>query len=142
MLELLQSLVLGIHLLAMNVAAAGPLVCPVLQWWAASAGDRFVGRMGRRVAGLSIVCFLVGALLGLASGGLLWMAGEVQFFDAMGRLSSKVYFGVWELGFYLFCMGIYWLWWWLAPPRWVGAGLPTPSSVWPPRRICCGIFRR
>jgi hypothetical protein len=113
----LQILLFGIHLLCVNIAAAGPLVCPLLQWRAASTGDPAVNRIGRQLLALSLVGFFLGTIAGLFNGLLWWNNAPERLLGAMERLSSKIYFAWWELGFYLFCLAIYWAWWRWAPPR-------------------------
>lgn len=130
MLETAQILLLGVHLLAVNVASAGPLLCPLLQWWEASGGNACSGRVGRQLAGWSLAGFFLGGLTGLLQGWLIWVAGGDRFFTALSRMPSKVYFGVWELVFYVVCLLVYILWWRFAPPRGVPARLFHGLFAW------------
>ncbi len=111
-----QTILLAAHLLAMNVAASGPLACIAVQW--VRFRDRTIGdQLGRRLAHWSLGCFGLGAVIGLANGWLLWIGGNAEYFAALERLPSKIYFGLWELAFYVLCMVIYIAWWKWLPPR-------------------------
>ena len=111
----LQIFLLAGHLLNMNLAAVGPLAAVVLQWF--STGRDEIRQLGQKIAAWSLVCMLTGMMLGLAGGIIMWIAGEDRFFQAVQRVPSKIYFGAWELGFYVFCMAIYLIWWRLRPPQ-------------------------
>jgi len=112
----LQSLLLAGHLLAMNLAAAGPLACIFLQWKVTNQRNE-INRLGQCLARWSLLGFLGGAILGVLSGGLMWVDNQARFFTALERLPSKIYFGVWELAFYVVCMIVYILWWHWRTPR-------------------------
>ena len=111
----LQIFLLAGHLLNMNLAAVGPLAAVILQWF--STGRDEVRQLGQKIAAWSLVCMLTGMILGLSSGIIMWVAGADRFFQALHRVPSKIYFGVWELGFYVLCMAIYLIWWRLRPPQ-------------------------
>jgi hypothetical protein len=113
-------LVFALHLLCVNVSTAGPLVCLWLEW-REGRGDELAGRAGRYLAGLSLTLLVLGGVLGLLLGYLLWTPG---LREALLRLPSKIYFGVWELVFSLVCMGLHLLWWRAAPScsRWLRVG--------------------
>jgi hypothetical protein len=113
----LQTLLLAAHLLAMDVAAAGPLVAMFVEATAQGSRQAAATRIGQRLAVASLLAFFVGTILGLVNGLWLWAAGGEAFFSALGRMPSKVYFGLWELGFYVACMAVYLAWWKFAPPR-------------------------
>jgi hypothetical protein len=118
---ILQSVMLGLHLVCVNLASAGPLLCPLLQW--RSSGDDALARVGRRLVAWSLVAFFVGGAVGLLHGWMWWKSAPDRLAGALERLSSKVHFGLWELAFYVACMAIYWAWWKFSPPRRVAAKL-------------------
>lgn len=112
-----QSLLLGLHLLCVNLAAGGPLVCLLIAWRSGGAKDDPLALVGRRLAVASLLAFLLGAIVGLLQGWWWWTIAPQQLQGALTRLSSKVFFGVWELVFYVLCMAIYLVWWKWAPPH-------------------------
>lgn len=98
MLELLSIPLLAIHLLAMNLASAGPLISGWLRW----RGDEFSTASGRRFIGWSIYAFL----LGILTGGLLIITipGN-SLWAALGRFPANAYwFAGAELLFSFACM--------------------------------------
>jgi hypothetical protein len=113
----LQTVLLAAHLLAMNVAAAGPLVAILVEAFAQHSRQPAAARIGQRLTVVSLAAFFGGTILGVLNGCWLWMAGGLAYFAALGRMPSKVYFGMWELVFYVFCMAVYIAWWRWAPPR-------------------------
>lgn len=100
------------HLLAVNLAAAGPLVSLVLEWAALRRGLPAADDVARRVAGGALVAFLLGTTVGGAMLGLLWMRDGDPFVAAMLRFSqAKLWFAAAELVFYAVCQAIYvWMW--------------------------------
>jgi hypothetical protein len=103
MLELLITLLLAVHLLAVNVGSVGPLACVALRRRARSGGFqppkdggetpplREADRVGRRLAGLSAALLAVGAVLGLALLGVLYLAGDQAYFEAAAQLPLHRY---------------------------------------------------
>jgi hypothetical protein len=118
-------LLLAAHLMCMNVAAAGPLVCLPLEW-KEGRGVTLAGRAGRYLAGGGVVLLLVGALLGLAMGALLW---NDAYLAAIRHIRSRIEFGAWELLFSLVLMTGHYFWWRARPScsageRWLRMVLP------------------
>lgn len=96
MRTLLSITSLAAHLLAMNVAAAGPLACVWLMGLNAGHSE-----WARRVARLSIAALLVGGLLG----GLLLVSPSEGMRAALARFSRDTYwFAAAELVFSLGCL--------------------------------------
>lgn len=92
----------------MNLAAAGPLACVWLDW-RERRGDSIAGRVGSALAAASLGSFLAGMLLGAAIALLAWTP---EFWrELLDRLTSRLYWGAWELGFSTLLMTAYWLWW-------------------------------
>lgn len=111
LLELCLIVVMALHLICVNVSSAGPLVCLWLEW-REGRGDELAGRVGRYLANVSLWLLIVGSVLGLVVGYILW---SPQFRTALERLSSRIVFGVWEMVFSLVCLALYALWWRAAP---------------------------
>ena len=107
MLEIAIVLIHALHLLCMNVAGGGPLVCIWLDWKERS-GDPQAGEAGRSLALAALVALLVGAALGVALGALLW---DDAYVAILKRLPTKIRDGVWELLFSLLLLAIYLAWW-------------------------------
>jgi len=97
MLEHFTILLFAGHLLAVNLASAGPLVAAWLDL-REGQGDVEAGRVGRRLATWTIVALLVGVATGVAVGVAFW--GD-DYRIATFRLRSKIYFGVAEIAFSL-----------------------------------------
>jgi hypothetical protein len=96
--------VLTVHLLAMNVACGGPLLCIWL-----SSGERnskhSKANVGHSLAWLSICAYLIGLLTG---GGLLLLPLADELRGAMGRFPARAYwFAGAELLFSALCLWVY-----------------------------------
>jgi hypothetical protein len=111
---LLITLTLALHLVCMNAATGGPLVCIWLDW-REHRGDRLAGRAGRFLATWSIALFLVGLILGVGTALLAWSGEFAREF--MRLLPRRIYWGYWELGFSAALMAGYAWWWRIAPGR-------------------------
>ena len=98
---------LAAHLLAVDVASAGPLVALWCEWREAR-GCAAAGRAGRFLVGAACVGLVAGGLLGLAAGWIVW---DDDFRSLLGRLSSKIHFGGWELLFSLVLLSVQLAWW-------------------------------
>ena len=120
MLELLVAGVLTVHLLAMNVACGGPLLCLGLRRYELNQ-ERSQRSLGQSLAWLSLGAFLVGMLTG---GGLLVLPGAEGLRGALGRFPARAYwFAGAELLFSLICLWAYAQFWGRPRPwRW-GHGL-------------------
>lgn len=123
-------LLLAFHLMCMNVAAAGPLVCMWLEW-REGRGDALAGRVGRYLALCGIVLLLVGMLLGTAMGVLLW---SDSYRTAIVQVRSRVEYGVAELLFSLVLMVGHLVWWRFRPDcgrpeRWLRLILPLAAGT-------------
>ncbi len=97
LLELSIILVLAMHLMCVNVASAGPLVCMWLDW-RGNRGDMLASRVGCHLCWRSLQLLLAGAALGLLLGWLHW---DATYRDVLARFPSKIFFGIWELVFSL-----------------------------------------
>jgi hypothetical protein len=92
-------LLLGAHLLAMNVAAAGPLVCAALVHGDWTGGNRLYDRMARGT--------LAALVLGAALGGALLLVPSPGLWAALRRFpESSYWFAGIEIGFSAGCMAV------------------------------------
>ncbi|MEZ6115889.1 MAG: hypothetical protein R3C28_04860 [Pirellulaceae bacterium] len=107
--DVLLTVLLALHLLAMNIASAGPLVTPFFE--AKGSVVENDARLGKWLSWFAVYAFVVGMLLGLGVAGVLWLAGETTFFNALPRFAYKIKWGVAELAFFLACMVPYALLW-------------------------------
>jgi len=112
LLELSIVIVLALHLMCMNVASAGPLVCIWLDW-RGGRGDPLADRIGRILCRNSLGFFLIGGGLGLLLGYLHW---DEKYHEVLHKFPSKIYFGAWELVFSLVLVSVTSVIWRLAPP--------------------------
>jgi hypothetical protein len=94
---------LALHLLCMNLAAAGPLVGCWLEWkaWRNDAAACFAGRYLGVASGWALV---LGALLGVAMGWLLWDETYAKLW--LSTLRYKATMGLYEFLFSLVLLGI------------------------------------
>jgi hypothetical protein len=107
MLELLVVVILALHLMAANVASAGPIVCAWLDW-REGRGDATAGQAGRYLAGAGLAALLVTAVLGSVLTALVW---DDALRTAFVRLGPRVMNAVGELIFSLVLMLGHWCWW-------------------------------
>lgn len=92
----------------MSVATAAPLICIWLKRREVRQADAEAGRLGRFLAWRSVTLLLIGMVLGLLAGEVLWLAGEQKFFDALAIVPQRrLWFGVMELLFFLVLMTWY-----------------------------------
>ncbi|HEV3418626.1 MAG TPA: hypothetical protein VG056_17525, partial [Pirellulales bacterium] len=131
----LHTLFLGSHLLAVDLAMAGPLVAIWLEWRETRRGDVLAGRIGRRLAAWSLAAAAVGIGLGLAAIVALAQLESPAYRETLGRVQSYRWWGVaWELVFYVVCTAAYVLLWErLKRHRWWHRGLAvlaTTNLIW------------
>jgi hypothetical protein len=107
--ETAGAVVLGFHLVCMNVASAAPLVAIWLDWRRARRGDVLAGRAGSFLAQAALFLFLAGMGLGFVLAFLTWDRDQIT--AVLSRLPGKVFYGVWELVFSLVCLAAYAAWW-------------------------------
>ena len=111
LLKLLIVIVLALHLMCMNVAAAGPLVCIWLDW-RGGRGDPLADRVGRFLCWNSLIIFFIGGGLGLLLAYLHW---DDEYHQMLHKLRSKITFGGWELIFSLVLVWATSIIWRIAP---------------------------
>jgi hypothetical protein len=111
MLDLLLVVMFTAHLVAVNVAAAGPLYCVIVEWSATRRGDSAVIALARRFAVLSLAGIGAGVVIGGALLAILWYV-ESSYWSALGRVPAhRWWFFGGELVFYLVCMFAYVMLW-------------------------------
>ena len=101
MLEALTTILLAVHLLAMNVASAGPLVCVWLGWRQQKFGE-LGSQLGQKLAWYCVLALIVGMVTGALL--LLTIPGN-NLWSALRRFPANAYwFAGAELVFSLVCM--------------------------------------
>jgi hypothetical protein len=118
----ISTILLTLHLLSMNVASAGPLVCV---WLAIRGrrGDVAAWQMGRQLSHCSLAALLLGVATGLALGVAAWFDSSQSFAEAIQRFpTSAVANFIGEVAFALVCLSVYAGLWerWRARPWWHG----------------------
>jgi hypothetical protein len=106
-LELLLVAAFTAHLVAVNVAAAGPLYCVLIEWSGRRRGDAEMATLARRFSLRSLAGFAVGLAMGGVLLAILWHI-EPSYGRALARVPMYrwMFFGG-ELFFYLVCMVAY-----------------------------------
>jgi len=107
LLELLIVVGMTVHLLAVNLACAGPLVCIGLH--RRGGCGNFRDRLGKTLAWLSLAALGLGLLTG---GALVLVAPTAGLHEAIGRFPARAYWmaGI-ELAFSFICFLIYAICW-------------------------------
>ena len=108
MLSLLHVLLLSVHLICMNVASGGPLACIWLEWKLRNKEDAVAKGAADYLAKMGVLTLLVGSLLGLVMGLMLWTPEYAALWTK--RLGHKMHWGGLELLFSLFILAGYWAW--------------------------------
>ena len=108
MLQVFLTVLVAAHLLLVDVAMAGPLMCVWLEWRETRFADRSAGLIGKTLAGL-VQWTLAG---GIVLGGLLlairWWMDDRTYFSAVATIPvGRLWFGLGELLFFYGCMGGY-----------------------------------
>ena len=105
--EIVIIFLLAAHLLCVNVASAGPLVCIWLEW-REGRGDSLAGQTTNYLAMLALITLLAGGLLGLAVAGVSWNERYQELWTR--PMSYKAVWGVGEYVFSLLIAVAYLLW--------------------------------
>jgi hypothetical protein len=104
LLEVATILVLIAHLVCVNVAAGGPIVCVWLEWKQGALARRAACYLGQ----LSLLALVAGGLLGVVLGGMKWTPEYQSLWS--GPLSNKLHWAVGEFAFSMLLAIAYWLW--------------------------------
>jgi hypothetical protein len=98
-----STLLLAAHLVCVNIAAGAPLVCAWLEW----RGGELALRAARSLGRWALATLVVGSLLGLTLGCLLWTPTYAALWR--GPLHYKLVWAIAELAFSLVLAAGYWL---------------------------------
>ncbi len=121
MSDLLLIAIFACHLLAVDVAAAGPLMAIWLEWRETRRGDLLAGEIGRQLAIGSLAAAVIGVGLGLLTAFVLPQLEPPEYRQALGRVTPYLWWSVvGELAFYFGCIAAYVLLWkrWQAHRFW------------------------
>ncbi len=106
--EFLLCLVFGLHLLAVDLAMAGPLLAVWLEWRAARNGEPATDSLARRLAGWSLAALALGIGLGLVALALVPTGDALPYRRAIALLDARRWWFVGgELLFYFIAAGAY-----------------------------------
>lgn len=112
MLDVFQVLVLSLHLILLNIAVGGPLICVWLDWRATHHQEPFAQLASNRLAAQSIVTLFLGVLLGVVGVVLISMAYPEALRRAWAIVPGRRWmFSVVEIVFSGICMWVYLRWW-------------------------------
>jgi hypothetical protein len=121
-LELLTGLLLAVHLLAMNHASAGPLVC----LWLGRRDNELRRSLGRQLAWSSVIAFLVG----MATGGLMLLSAPGAGLQAaLGRFPASAYWFAGAELLFSFVLMIVIARFWESLNRWIFALLALATAT-------------
>jgi hypothetical protein len=119
--DLLLIAIFACHLLAVDVAAAGPLMAIWLEWRETRRGDVLAGEIGRRLAIWSLGAAVIGVGLGLLAVFALPSLEPPEYRQAFGRVAHSLWWwATAELAVYVVCVAAYILLWkrWQAHRFW------------------------
>jgi cytochrome bd-type quinol oxidase subunit 2 len=106
-MTVIATILLAIHLVAMNIASAAPLICIWLEV-RGRRGNEAAWRAGRELARWSAVGLLLGVATGAALGVVAWFDPAREFAEAIGRFPTSAFvYASGEIVFSLACLGIY-----------------------------------
>ena len=130
MIETGLALLLAVHLLLVNLAMGGPLVCLWLEVRFTRHGDAAAGLVGRTLARDSLTALAAAIALGALMLAVLWLRGDTRYFQALGVIpQSRLWFSLAELVFYFVVQGVY-LWRWDRPrARWLHRTLAVLAAT-------------
>lgn len=108
----IRIITLSIHLILMNFASVAPLLAVWLDVRSSRKDNERLALIGRTIGWWSVLALLLGIVLGLIQGVLIWLDGEEIYFQAVESVwDSKIIFGFWEIAFSVACMVGYLAWW-------------------------------
>ncbi|MCA9189030.1 MAG: hypothetical protein R3E01_28055 [Pirellulaceae bacterium] len=107
-MSLVIAIFLASHLMCMQLAAMGPLMCIWADVCAARSKLPLAVAARRRLAGACLWSFVLGIGLGFVLAGCHTMFGDRDYLRGVSAVYGRTWWGVWELGFYFGCMFAYW----------------------------------
>lgn len=105
--DLLITGALALHLMCVNVASAGPIICMWLEW-RDGRGDPLGRDTGIYLSAVSLITLVIGVAFGLALGVLLW---DDAYAAVLQRFPSRIGYGLIELAFSAVLVAIHAIWW-------------------------------
>ena len=112
MLDVLQVVVLSLHLILVNVGLAAPLICVWLDWRAMHHDEPFAKQASHRLAAQSLVALAAGVVLGFFGVGLLHLAYPEAFHRGWAFVPARRWwFSAIEVLFSWVCVWGYLRWW-------------------------------
>jgi hypothetical protein len=107
-IEAILVALLAAHLLAVNLAMAGPLVAVWIEWWGTRSAQSLATQTAHAVARISLTAALLGMALGVLLLGIRWQLDDRAYFSAVAIIPrSRLWFALAELVFYVACMTAY-----------------------------------
>lgn len=107
LIELLITAALAFHLMCVNVASAGPIICIWLEW-RDGRGDHLGRETGIYLSAASLVTLVLGVALGLTVGLLLW---DDAYSVVLQRFPRRIGYGLIELAFSALLVAVHAVWW-------------------------------
>jgi len=107
-LEIVNTLIEAFHLMAVNIASGGPLICVWLHFRASRRDDPTADFVGRRLAKASLTMLLVGGALGVVNLMITMASGDESYVAVLKQFPARrYYFAIAELVFSLVLAGAY-----------------------------------
>ena len=103
----LRVILLMLHLVSMNVASVGPLLCLWLRWCGRQGHDS-AEEAGKRLERWSLVALIAGVVVGFIQFGLIWLSRDEAYLEALARFPQTALASVvGEAAFSAACLAIY-----------------------------------
>ncbi len=108
MLDVVLIVLLASHLVLVDIAMAGPLVCVWLEWRETRHADSVAGGIGRSLARWSNWALTAGIVVGGLLLAIRWWLDDHVYISALTTIPrDRLWFALGELLFYFACMGAY-----------------------------------
>jgi len=110
--DALLSQILAVHLMAVNLASAGPLVAVWLEWRGSRTGQDLLSAAGRTLARLALLGLVIGVTLGVGMLLIAWGGGDEQLRSMLETVPAMRWWYVGgEILFSGGCLFAYWWYW-------------------------------
>jgi hypothetical protein len=107
-LDIVVTVLLTAHLLLVDLAMVGPLVCVWLRWSSQRRADAAAEALARRLAVVAAWALAAGSILGGLLLGILYLADDRPYFAALAAIPvDRIWFALAELVFALGCLSAY-----------------------------------
>ncbi|HEV3138777.1 MAG TPA: cytochrome ubiquinol oxidase subunit I [Pirellulales bacterium] len=108
MADVVLVVLLAVHLLLVDIAMAGPLICVWLEWRESRHADEAAGQVGLRLARFSNAALAIGIVIGGLLLAMRWWLDDRTYFSAVAAIPrDRLWFALGELLFYFGCMAAY-----------------------------------